>query len=66
MTNTSSGAALAIRAESSVQKGSRKQDRDAELQSLVSEDLARVHDIMGVDCVLDCTHDAHCLAVLGN
>jgi hypothetical protein len=38
---------------------SRNHDRDGELRYLVSEDLARVHDIIGVDGALDCTHDTH-------
>ena len=30
------------------------------------EDLSRVHDVIGVDRLLDCTHDAHRLAVLSD
>src|SRR5580704_19332436 len=30
------------------------------------EDLSRIHDVIGVDRLLDCTHDAHRFAVLGD
>jgi hypothetical protein len=30
------------------------------------EDFPRIHNVVGVDRLLDCTHDAHSIAVLGN
>jgi hypothetical protein len=34
--------------------------------SLDLEDLSRVHNIVGVDSLLDCSHDVYRLAVLGD
>jgi hypothetical protein len=36
------------------------------VRQLDLEDLSRIHDVIGVDRLLDCTHDAHRFAVLGD
>ena len=40
--------------------------RLAQLSSLDAENLTRIHDVVGVDRLLDCAHDAHRLTVLGD
>src|SRR5271167_5222507 len=34
-------------------------------KSLDTKDFTRIHDVVGVDRLLDCAHDAHRLAMLG-
>ena len=36
------------------------------VRQLDLEDLSRIHDVIGVDRLLDCTHHAHRFAVLGD
>ena len=44
----------------------------AEMRSLGSdlrsdpENFPRVHDVIGIKCLFDCAHNAHCLAMLSD